>query len=441
MHRKSPLVVAALTAVATLAIAGGLAWMTGHLGPRPAPPVPAGDRAAAAGKERKVIYWRAPMNPLEIYDKPGKSKMGMDLVPVYEDEVAGGADVTVDPVMQQNMGIRTAVAEKGPLARTIRTYGHVTSDETRTAQVSPKISGWVEKLHVDFTGRIVKKGDPLFDIYSPELVTAQEEYRVALRSLAGMPGDSGRDLLQSARRRLEYWDIPDEEIRAIETTGKARKTLTIRSPFSGVVMMKNVVEGTFVKAGTTVYNIADLSRVWVEAHIYEYELPWVEKGQEARMTLPYEPGREYVGQVAYVYPYLQQKTRDVVVRLEFENPDLDLKPEMYADVRIINQGLGQGLLVPAEAVIRSGERNVVFVTRGDGKFSPREVTLGVTVGGGRVQVLTGLAPGEVVVTSGQFLLDSESKLKEAVQKMREPEKATPEKAKKPSADEDFFEDM
>lgn len=407
---------------------------------------PAATAAATSSGERKILYWKAPMNPTEIYKAPGKSAMGMDLVPVYEDEVVGGVEVRVDPVTQQNMGIRTARVESGPLVNKIRTYGHITYDETRTAQVSPKISGWIEKLHIDFTGKFVKKGTPLFDIYSPELVTAQEEYLVAFKTLSAMPGDRGKDLVSSARRRLEYWDVAETEIRAIERSGVTRKNVTIRSPFSGVVTHKNAVEGVFVKAGQTIYRVADLSRVWAEAHIYEYELPWVKTGQKATMNLPYQPGKTYTGTVTFVYPYLQRKTRDVVIRLEFDNPLRELKPDMYVDVWIETGGRGEGLLIPSEAVIRSGERNVVFVTRGDGKFTPRDVTLGLSTEGGNVQILSGLAAGEEVVTSGQFLLDSESKLKEAVQKMLEAKTAGTEKEapkEKPAADAEdaFFKDL
>jgi Cu(I)/Ag(I) efflux system membrane fusion protein/cobalt-zinc-cadmium efflux system membrane fusion protein len=206
-----------------------------------------------------------------------------------------------------------------------------------------------------------------------------------------------------------------------------------------VVTHKNAIEGTFVKEGQTIYQIADLRRVWVEAHIYESELPWVKTGQAATMTLPYLPGRAFTGKVAYVYPYLQQKTRDVVIRIEFDNPGLELKPDMFADVAIDSALEGNGLQIPSEAVIRSGERNVVFVTRGDGKFSPRDVTLGQSLDAGRIQILTGIAAGEQVVTSGQFLLDSESKLKEAVHKMLE---ARSPQAPEPKAEgEDFFDDM
>lgn len=390
--------------------------------------------------ERKIAYWRAPMNPQEIYDEPGKSAMGMDLVPVYEDEVIGGVAVKVDPVTQQNMGLRTAVVKKGPLIHTIRTYGHITYDESRTAQINPKFSGWFEKLYVDFTGQLVKKGQPLYDIYAPELVTAQEEYLEAYRNL-NSTGRSGKKMLASVRRRLQYFDIADAEIKALERKGTVLKTVTVRSPFEGVVVHKNAVEGGYVMAGTTVYQIADLSRVWVEAHIYEYELHRVSVGQPAQMILPYWPGKSYIGKVTYIYPYLQKKTRDVRVRLEFENPDLMLKPEMYADIRIETRE-GEGMLIPSEAVIRSGERNIVFVTRPGHKFAPREVTLGIGLDDGLTHIRTGLAPGETIVTSGQFLLDSESKLKEAVQKMLEAKQSSTSSndTTKVSAD-DFFDDM
>lgn len=483
---KSSLMMVILTAVTTLLVAGGGAYMLGYLGPSengkivekvsanttgrqterkvaywqaPMNPTEIYDQPGKSamgmdlvpvyedeqgdqpgGKsERKIAYWRAPMNPTEIYDKPGKSAMGMDLVPVYEDELVGGVDVKVDPVTQQNMGIRTAIVEKGPLTHTLRVYGHVTYDETRATQISPKSSGWIEKIHIDFTGKFVEKGEPLFEIYSPELLTAQEEYMVAYRNLQSTPGMGNQELLASARRRLQYFDVAESEIQGIETSGQIKKTVTIRSPFSGIVTLKNAEEGSYVKAGTTIYRIADLSRVWVEAHIYEYELPWVSEGQAAEMTLPYLPGRVFSGKVFYVYPYLEPKTRDIVIRLEFENPDLVLKPEMYANIRLTAIGKEEGLIIPSEAVIRSGERNVVFVTRDGNKFTPRDVTLGLSLDDHKVQILAGLAPGEVVVTSGQFLLDSESNLNEAVQKMLE---AKREKAKgAETIEEDFFEDM
>lgn len=417
------------------------------------PKAAAKDTPTDAG-ERKIVYWRAPMDPLEIHDAPGKSKMGMDLIPVYEDELVGGVDVIVDPVTRQNMGIRTAVVEKGLLEHNIRTYGHITYDETRMAQVSPKVDGWIEQLHVNFTGEGVEKGDPLLEIYSPQLLSAQEEYLSLYHSLKDSRSSQTTLLLESSRRRLSYFDVAEEEIHAMEVSGQVKKTVMIRSPFSGVVTLNLAVQGGYVKAGTTLYNIADLSRVWVDAHIYEYELDQVKVGQDAQMSLPYLPGKLYRGKVTFVYPYLQEKTRDVVIRLEFDNSDMELKPQMYGDVRIKTGGTTTGIMVPSESVLRSGERNVAFISRPGGKFTPREVQLGMALDDNKVQVLTGLAPGEIVVTSGQFLLDSESKLQEAVKKMVDISRKTPgDEGKTPDndlkegtsgagqAEDDFFKEM
>jgi Cu(I)/Ag(I) efflux system membrane fusion protein/cobalt-zinc-cadmium efflux system membrane fusion protein len=390
--------------------------------------------------ERKIAYWRAPMNPMEIYDKPGKSAMGMDLVPVYEDELSGGVEITIDPVTRQNMGLRVATAEKGPLTYTIRTYGHITYDETRKSQINPKFSGWLEKVYVDFTGQIVENGEPLFDIYSPDLITVQEDYLEALRNFKLNPSPSNATIRDSVRKRMHFFDISETEVKAMEKRGSASHALTIRSPFRGVVTGKsNAVQGAYVREGSTVYEITDLSRVWVEAHIYEYELSSVTPGLSAEMTLPYLPGRTFLGEVSYVYPYLQRQTRDVVVRIEFDNPDLELKPDMYATVFIKTRPAGEGIIIPDESVIRSGKRNIVFITRGDGKFIPREITLGMALDNGNVQVIEGIAPGETVVTSGQFLLDSESRLKEATQKMMAP--TPPLTPQKTETEDDFFSDM
>lgn len=416
-----------ITAALTLLIGSGGAYLLGYLETSHK----TAEKTIPEKEERKVAYWRAPMNPTEVYDQPGKSVMGMDLVPVYEDELVDGVDVRIDPVVQQNMGIRTARVEKAPLVRTIRTYGNITYDETRTAEISPKVSGWIEKIHVDFTGKFVEKGQPLFELYSPELFSAQQEYLAAYLNFT-RDGRKNLDLLESARERLRYFDIPESAIRTMEKSGKLKKTLTLRSPFNGVVIQKNAEAGTYIRTGTTVYRIADLSRIWVEAHIYEYELPWVSQGQEAEMTLPYLPGRTYSGKVSFVYPYLQQKTRDVVVRLEFDNPNFTLKPDMYCDI-IIKSDQGEGIVVPSEAVIRSGERNVAFVVRENNKFEPRDLTLGLQMNT-EFQVLSGLAPGDVIVTSGQFLIDSESNLTEAVQKMMEPKRAGINAAEKPEED-------
>ena len=219
--------------------------------------------------ERKIAYWRAPMNPQEIYDQPGKSAMGMDLEPVYEDELVGGVNISIDPVMEHNMGIRTASVEQGSLEHTIRTYGHVTYDETRMARVNIRFSGWIDKLHVDFTGSRVKKGEPMFDFYSPELITAQQELLEAHRNSQRRPGDSSKKMLESVKSRLGYYNIAASQIQEIIDTNRVKQALTIRSPYTGVVTDKNVQEGDFVKSGVTIYEIADLAKVWVEEHIYE----------------------------------------------------------------------------------------------------------------------------------------------------------------------------
>ncbi len=388
----------------------------------------AGDKSK---KERKIKYWQAPMDPTYVRDKPGKSPMGMDLIPVYEDdEPSAEGVIRIDPVTVQNIGVRTAKVSKGPLYVTIRTVGHVTYDEERVEHIHTKISGWVEKLFVDTTGEEVHKGQDLLTIYSPELVATQEEYLQALRYKEKTAGSSFVDvvsgaetLLEATKRRLLLMDIRSDQIRALEERGEARKAMLLRSPNSGIVIEKHVFEGMEVTPGMKLYTIADLSRVWVIASIYEYEFPFLKVGQEAEMTLAYEPGAVYKGHITFVYPYLSAKTRTVQVRMEFENPGLKLKPDMYVDVVIKTEASGEAILVPSEAVIRTGVRNVVITALGDGKFLPKDVTLGPE-GEGIVQILSGLKEGEIVVTSGQFLIDSESNLREAINKMLEAKKAS-----------------
>jgi len=373
-----------------------------------------------AKKERKILHWVAPMDPTYVRDEPGKSPMGMDLVPVYEDEVAAGSEVRIDPVTEQNMGVRTAVVRKGPLVHEVRAVGNVTWDEGRIGVVTLKVGGYVEKLHVERTGTVVRKGDPLFDLYSPEAVQAQDEYlrtKANLESAADESRARWKSLLDQARTKLLRWDLDDAQIAELEQRGHAQKTLTWRSPLDGVVIHKNALEGAFFKPGETLYRIADLSVVGVQASIYEFEFPWVKAGQEARMELPYSRDRVFHGTVDYVYPYLDPRTRDRKVRLVFENPDLALLPDMYATVRIDAKLGDAALLVPAEAVIDTGTRQIAFVARGEGRFEPRDVKVGVVAKHGYRHVLAGLREDERVVTSGQFLLDSESRLQEAIEKM------------------------
>jgi Cu(I)/Ag(I) efflux system membrane fusion protein/cobalt-zinc-cadmium efflux system membrane fusion protein len=292
------------------------------------------------------------------------------------------------------------------------------------ARIHTKFSGWIEKTYVNTTGEPVIKGQALLDIYSPQLVTAQEEYIDVLNNLrnlnekySGVARLNLENMLASTKRRLEYFDISKEQIDQLANTGVVKKTLTITSPFSGIVVEKHALDGMEVKPGTRLYTITDLSEIWVYADVYEYEVPWVREGQKAIMTLSYEPGKKYEGKVQYIYPYLEEKTRTVKVRLSFSNPNLDLKPGMYANVEIESSPVKDVIAVPMEAVLFSGERNLVFVSLGEGRFAPRDVTLGIESGDGYYEIREGLVEGETVVTSGQFLLDSESRLQESIAKM------------------------
>ena len=392
--------------------------------------VPVKSASAATGapggeKERKILYWVAPMDPNYRSDKPGKSPMGMDLVPVYED--AGGEEGTirVDPNTIQSIGVRTTPVTAGELKKTIRTVGMVTYDERRIGTVNAKIGGWIEKLYVDTTGEEVRKGAPLIEIYSPDLVSAQQEYLIARRHFEQVKDSpfpdvakSAQDLLDSARKRLSYWDITDRQIAELAGTGVVRKTLVLYSPFDGIVVHKGVFDGTKVMPGMELFRIADLSRIWVQGDVYEYELPWVKVGTPATVTLDYLPGKRYQGKITYIYPYLEGKTRTATVRVELANPGYALKPDMYAHIELAPRVGKETVLVPSEAVIRSGIRNVVFVAKGEGRFEPREVELGLEGEQGTVQVLSGVRAGENVVVSAQFLLDSESSLKEALKKFQ-----------------------
>jgi len=381
---------------------------------------------------KKIKYWAAPMDPTYIRNEPGKSPMGMDLVPVYAEdgeEKEPASTIRIDPVTIQNMGVRLGRVERKPLIKHIRTFGNITYDERQIYAVNTKFNGWIEKLYVDFVGETVKKGQPLFEIYSPELLTAQEEYLLALEQNSDLKDSSyasiregAQRLLKASHTRLRYWDLSEKQIKKIENTGTVQKTLTIYSPARGVVIKKIAFQGHHVKAGEHLYEIADLSKVWVDVDIYEYEFPWVRKGMPAKMELSYIPGKIFSGNVLFVYPFLTAKTRTARLRLEFPNPDYQLKPDMYVNVTLESAIAGDSLVIPQEAVIDSGVRKVVFVALGKGKFQPREVKLGVEGNDYELQVLEGLHENEEIVISAQFMLDSESRLREAIQKMLEVQK-------------------
>jgi len=401
-------------------------WFKGEPTSGPAQEQAASGAATTTKKEKKVKFWRAPMNPAYVRDKPGKSPMGMDLVPVYEGEenLTGGPTVIIDPVTVQNIGVQTALVTKVNLSRIIRTVGHVDYNEQKISRVNIKFSGWIDKLYVDKTGQPVKRGDPMAEIYSPELVSTQQEYLLAYRNMKKTQASSfaevasgGESLLESARKRLEYWDITKKQIKDLEERGTVSKTVLLHAPYDGIVIEKMAERGMRVMPGMDLYRIADLSTVWVIAHIYDYEIPWVKVGQDVVMDLPYIPGKIFHGKVNYIYPYLDQKVRDVKVRLVLANPGLELKPAMYANVQLESEIGSAVTAIPNHAILRSGKRNLVFVDKGEGKFEPRDVVLGPEGQDGLVQVLAGVREGEKIVTSAQFLFDSESRLKEAIQKM------------------------
>jgi len=407
-------------------------WFRGQRG---APPSASGEQAghgahAAAGpaQQRRILYWVDPMHPAYKSGKPGTAPdCGMDLVPVYADETPeetslppGTVQITAQKL--QRIGVTFGEVTSQPLSKTIRTVGRMAYDETKLVRIHAKIEGWVEQVFVDFTGKLVEKNQPLLSIYSPELVSTQQELLIAKKAkdyLASSPvpevSSGSRSLYESARDRLRLWDISDEQIRELEERGQPTKTLTLYSPLSGFVVTRNAFPKQRVTPETELYTIADLSTVWVLADVYEYEVPMIQLGQAATMTLSYFPGRKFAGRVTYIYPQLDNMTRTLKVRLEFPNPAFELKPDMYADVEL-RIDYGTQVSVPEEAVLDSGSEQIVFVAHEGGYFEPRKIQLGARVDGRQI-VLSGLKPGERIVTSGNFLIDSESRLKSAAAAM------------------------
>lgn len=337
--------------------------------------------------------------------------------------VAAGGDearpVRLDPEAARRIGVAFATVVREPLERSVRTVGTVMWDETRLVEVTPKVEGWVERLHVDFTGAPVRRGEPLVDLYSPELVAAQEELILARKLLDGLSPDQGRaydnarTLLDAARRRLGFWDVSDAEIEQIEQVGTPSRTVTLRAPATGIVFEKPVVEGARVMPGMAMFRIGDLRQVWVEGDIYEKDLSLVHEGQHAEVTVEAYPGESFHGRVAYVHPTVSVTSRTGRVRIELDNPDLRLKPGMYASLTLEAAPARAALLVPRDAVHFTGERALVFVQGENGVLEPREVTTGIAVDR-QIEVLAGLSEGEIVVASANFLIDAESNMGSAM---------------------------
>jgi len=369
--------------------------------------------------ERKILYWRAPMDPNEIYDSPGKSKMGMDLVPVYEDEASGSGIVTIDPEVQQNMNIKTETVQVKQLSSKVTTNGVLQTNETSEYIVTTRINGWVEKLYVNYTGQQISKGSKLMDIYSPELVSAQQELLTALsyqntvnESSLNSIRESGDELVKNSMRKLELLEVPESEIKRLIDTKEVKTYITLFAHNSGTVLEKNIVEGQKVMGGMPLLKIANLSSLWLMADIYEYELTKVKVGSKASITFNFLPGKIYEGKVSFMYPTLDPKSRTVKIRIELNNRG-ELKPSMFANITIEGDDLGRKPVVPENAIIRSGLKDVVILSLGDGKFKPQKVQLG-GYADGYYQVLNGLSAGNTIVTSAQFLIDSESNLKAAI---------------------------
>jgi RND family efflux transporter MFP subunit len=381
--------------------------------------------AAGPPDERKILFYRSPMDPSITSPVPRKDDMGMDYVPVYSDEVEsepggieGLAPVAVGAEARRLAGIQTAPARRELLLQGIRAVGTVVPDETRIRVVHTKVAGWIDKLHVNFMGQFVRRGQPIVDIYSPELLASQEEFLRALaasRQLAGAtPEASGAsiNLVQAARRRLELFDVPPSFIATLERTGEPQRAVTLHAPASGYVTAKDVFEGQQIQPGMELFAVTDFSRVWIEADVYEYEAPLVQVGQQATLSLPFDPNVQLDGRVDYVYPYMNPETRTLKVRFQFLNRDLVLKPAMYVDVSLRARE-EVGIVVPESAVHDSGLRQVAFVETTPGRFEPREVRTGVR-GDGKVQIVAGVQEGELVVVHATFLLDSESRLRSAL---------------------------
>jgi len=420
MKRHIPAVLTALL------LAAGLGYWFGAKGRSVGEAAPAAAPAAAAASEsspkaRKLLYYRNPMGLPDTSPTPKKDSMGMDYIAVYEggDDDAAPGEVKIGTEKVQKLGVKTEPAALRELARQVRVAGRVEIDERRVHNVAPKFEGWVERLHVNASGQPVAKGQPLFEVYSPELVSAQREYMVAAKGVSALKEanaemQSGmRQLADAGLARLRNWDISEEQVAALAAGGEARRTLTFRAPVGGVVLEKKAVAGMRFMPGEMLYQIADLGAIWVLADVFERDIGLVKVGQQVKLAINAYPDKSFTGTVAYIYPTLKAETRTIPVRIELANPGGLLKPAMYASVELAVGGRGKVVTVPISAVIDSGVRQVVLVQKAAGRFEPREVKLGAR-SDEHVEVREGVAEGEPVVVAANFLIDAESNLKAAL---------------------------
>ncbi len=382
------------------------------------------ESGAGEAGSRKILYYRDAMNPSHTSSHPGKAPDGMDMVPVYEDEAGGEPGmVKIDPAVVQNIGVTTETATVRELTKDIRASTTIELNETAISNVNTKVMGWVENLYVDYTGQRVDKGQPLLTIYSPDLVSTQEEYLQTLQyrnNLSAGSSEAGRgalDLVESSRRRLRNWDISEAQIDAIAKSGIPQKTMTIYSPAGGVVLEKMVQAGQNVTPGMELYKIGNLSTVWAIARVYQEDLPFIHLGANAVIDVPSAIGKEFSGKVEFIAPVLDAATRTAEVRIGIRNtPDFSLKPQMFVNVQISSAAALKALCVSEQAILHTGKRDVVIIALGNGLFRPQELRLGVSANG-FTQVLSGLTAGQTIVTSSQFLIDAESNLRQAVGQM------------------------
>jgi Cu(I)/Ag(I) efflux system membrane fusion protein len=389
-----------------------------------------GETADAASGKKEPLYWVAPMDANYRRDEPGKSPMGMDLIPVYEED-AGGEDagpgtVRISPDVVNNIGVRTAAVEMGQLQSRIDTVGYVQYNEDELVHINPRIEGWIEKLYVTTAGDPVEKGQPLYALYSPELVNAQEEYLQALRQ-------GSQQFVRAAEERLKAWQVSESFIAQLRKDRKARQTIAYNAPQSGFVAELNVRQGEFVQPGKVLMSLAILDTVWVEAEVFANQVHLVETGLPATMTLSYIPGKTWQGEVDYVYPTLTAETRTLPVRLKFNNENGELKPNMFANLVIHAESPSETVLVPREAVIRTGDMDRVVLALGDGRFKSIEVTTGRS-DNNSIEILDGVDAGDRIVTSAQFLLDSESSKTSDFKRLHHGEDAEEETAEQVTAE-------
>lgn len=389
-----------------------------------------GDSAATASAEKKILYWVAPMDPNFRKDGPGKSPMGMDLIPVYEGDENNDDDsnaIIIKPSVVNNIGVRTAPVERMDLSRSIETVGYLDYDESKIKQVHVRSDGWIERLAVKSVGERVKRGQLLFEYYSPDLANAQAEYLQALQT-----GRTG--LIAASGERLRALDFSRAQINQLRKSRKIQRLVQIRAPQDGVVSSMNVRDGMYITQKKSTFTLADLSSVWLLADVFEDQAQAVKVGQDARMSLSYSPGKHWDGKVEYIYPTLDAKARTLKVRLKFENPDEELKPNMYAKVSVSGVGKDDVLTVPREAVIRSGKRDRLILSMGEGRFKSVEVISGIEANQ-RIEIVKGISENDTVVTSGQFLIDSEASLSASIQRLSDTEEAAEgdERTEAPSA--------